>query len=561
MQLLLNFMSKYIKIQIKLKIFYMKLDERIDRLKKEFKENESFKVRKFFAFNREFALVYIEEFADFNIVSKDIIKPILTSKKKYNEKKNIKFSNGKEIVLSDNIKNISTENGSGGNQKYVNNTPKSLKDDKSLKKNEEKYKNSFANFIATEILYSGEINLNDDETEMIKKLTRGEKILLIENEPIAILVNTKKLEKRSVIEPPINNVVRGPREGFIEDINTNTNLIKKRLVTTDLKIETMEIGRYTKSKVAICYLTKIADKNIVKKIKKRLEEIDIDGILDSYYLQDFLEENPNSIFKQIGYTEKPDILVGKMLEGRIAILVDGSPVALTVPFLLIEDLQSSEDYYEENNKVTFIRVLRLIGVIIALTTPGLYIALQLYHYKALPLKFLVTIINSSQNIPMPPAIEVLFAFFMFEILYEASVRTPKSLGSSFNIIGALILGDTAVKSNLASAPTIMIVALSSIAIYLIPESTNVLRILRFALTLMGTILGIVGICLGLIFVVAYLCDFDSYGADYLSPLAPYKPGDFKDFFFKGNLKNMKKRPEGIKQKNKIRQGKNNDNEE
>lgn len=529
----------------------MKLYERIERLRKEFKENQSFKVRRFFAFDRNFALVYTEEFADFNTLSKDILKPILTSKKKYSEKKSI---------IVDDTTNFNIENVEISNKNKEDESTQS-KTDKTKNKNEEKFENSFANFIATQILYAGELNLSDDESEMIQKLTRGEKVLLIEDEPIVILINTKKLEKRSVIEPPINNVVRGPREGFIEDINSNINLLRKRLVTTDLKIETLEIGRFTKSKVAICYLTKIADKKIVKKIKKRLEEIDIDGILDSYYLQDFLEEKPNSIFKQIGFTEKPDILVAKMLEGRVGILVDGSPVALSVPFLLVEDLQSSEDYYEENNKVTFIRVLRLLGVIIALTIPGIYISLQLYHYKALPLKFLVTLINSSQNIPMPPAIEVLFAFFMFEILYEASIRTPKGLGSSFNIIGALILGDTAVKSNLASAPTIMIVALSSIAIYLVPESTNVLRILRFAITLMGTIMGIIGVCVGLIFVVAYLCDFDSYGADYLSPIAPYSKSDFKDFFYKGNIKNMEKRPEAIKQKNKIRQGKKDDIEE
>ena len=522
---------------------YMNLDERINKLKKDFKNNQDLKVRKFFAFNREFALLYLEEFADFNVVSKDIIKPILTSKKEY--KKN------EDILLNDNLNNKL-------NEEYKNSNENSRT---SIKISEKDKVKSFAYFLATEVLYSGELNLSADDYEILKKLTRGEKVLLIEDEVISILINTKKIEKRGVLEPPNNNLIRGPREGFIEDINTNINLLRKRLVTTDLKVESLEIGRYTKSKVSICYLTKIADKKIVKKIKERLEKIDIDGILDSYYLQDYLEEKPNSIFKQIGFTEKPDILAGKMLEGRVGILVDGSPIALTVPFLLIEDLQSSEDYYEENNKVTFIRMLRILGVVIALTVPGIYISLQLYHYKALPLKFLVTIINSSQNIPMPPAIEVFFAFFMFEILYEASIRTPKSLGSSFNIIGALILGDTAIKSNLASAPTIMIVALSSIAIYLIPESTNVLRILRFGLTLIGTMLGIVGMCVGLIFIVAYLADFDSYGADYLSPVAPYVKSDFKDFIFKGNIKEMKTRPDGFKQKNKIRQGEKNDSKE
>lgn len=497
----------------------MDLKSKVEKIKKSFKNNEGLKVRNFYAFDKEFALLYLQSFADFDVISKDILKPILESNLNYDEFKN------KTIIT-----------------------------------NEESTKDDFVNFLAKRVLSSSEIEITNKQEDYIEKLTRGEKVLLISGCENAIIVNTKKLEKRAIIEPPNNNVVRGPREGFIEDINSNINLIRKRLVTNDLKIENLEIGKFTKTKVAILYLTKVADRKIVKKIKQRLQNIDIDGIIDSYYLVDFLEEYPTSIFKQVGFAEKPDIVTAKMLEGRVAIIVDGSPIVLTLPFILLEDLQSGGDYYEENNNVTFVRIIRFFGLFIAITMPGIYIALQLYHYKALPLKFLVTIINSSQNIPMPPAIEVLFVFFMFEILYEASVRTPKSLGSSFNIIGALILGDTAVKSNLASAPTIMIVALSSIAIYLIPEGTTVMRLLRLGLTLMATMIGIVGVCVGILFIVAYLCDFDSYGADYMTPIAPYHGSDFKDAFYKGNITTYKYRPVGIKQKNKIRQGAKNDGE-
>lgn len=493
----------------------MDLEKKIQELQIKFKQNEGLKVRKFFAFEREIALVYLESFADFDVVSKDILMPMFTCQKKFDENKNY------------------------SKEKQKDNIPE----------------NAFFKFLSFEVLFSCEIVASKDDEDIVTKLCRGEKVIFVNDIEEALIVNSKRIEKRSIIEPPTNNVINGPREGFIEDVNSNINLVRKRLVTNDLKIESLNIGRFTKTKVALLYLTKIADRRVVKKIKQRLSKIDIDGILDSYYLQDYLEETPNSIFKQVGFTEKPDILVGKMLEGRVGILVDGSPIALTLPFIIVEDLQSGGDYYEENNKVTFIRILRLFGLLVSIIMPGLYISLQLYHYKALPIKFLVTIINSSQNIPMPPAIEVLFAFFMFEILYEASIRTPKSLGSSFNIIGALILGDTAVKSNLASAPTIMIVALSSIAIYLLPEGTNVVRILRFALTLMGAILGIVGLCIGLIFVAGYLSDFDSYGSDYLSPFTPFKSSDLKDSYIKANLRNMRKRPRSLTQKNIIRQGK------
>lgn len=492
-----------------------KLDEIIKKYKKEFKNNSELKVRRFKALDREFALLYLESFSDFDIVSKDIILPLM----QYNEKP-------QKSNLIINNQNTYFE---------------------------------ILNFIVENVLYACDTTISKSFKSNVLKISRGQKLLLCENVEEGILIDSKKVEKRAIVEPPTNNIIRGPREGFIEDIKTNINLIRKRLVTSDLKIDEMEIGRYTKTKIAICSITSIADKKVLKKIKERLSKIDIDGVIDSYYLQDFLEEKPNSIFKQIGYCEKPDILVAKMLEGRIGIIVDGSPIVLTLPFLLIEDLQNSEDYYENNNKVTFIRLLRVFGLIVALITPGLYIALQLYHLRALPLKFLTTIMNSSQNIPMPPAIEVLFAFFMFEILYEASIRTPKGLGSSFNIIGALILGDTAVKSNLSSAPTIMIVALSSIALYLLPETTGVLRLLRLGLTLLGAMLGLLGIIIGIFFISAYLNDFDSYGVAYLSPVSPYISNDYKDFILKKNLKKMNTRPLGFNQKNLTRMGEDNAN--
>ena len=187
------------------------------------------------------------------------------------------------------------------------------------------------NFIVENVLYACDTTISKSFKSNVLKISRGQKLLLCENVEEGILIDSKKVEKRAIVEPPTNNIIRGPREGFIEDIKTNINLIRKRLVTSDLKIDEMEIGRYTKTKIAICSITSIADKKVLKKIKERLSKIDIDGVIDSYYLQDFLEEKPNSIFKQIGYCEKPDILVAKMLEGRIGIIVDGSPIVLTLP--------------------------------------------------------------------------------------------------------------------------------------------------------------------------------------------------------------------------------------
>ena len=359
--------------------------------------------------------------------------------------------------------------------------------------------------------------------------------------------------KRNITEPPTSAVLQGPREGFVESVDDNLGLIKKRLMTHDLKQVNLKIGKYTKTKVSIIYLNSIADDNIVKKIIEKLKGINIDGILDSYYLVEFLEERPNSIFKQVGQTEKPDVLVSKLLEGRVAILCEGSPIALTLPFLLIEDLHSPDDYYQKNFRVSFVRIVRLVGVFVAVLLPGFYLAIELYHYKIIPLNLLVTLSNATANLPFGPLLEMLFIIILFEILYEANSRMPRSLGNALSIVGALILGDTAVKAGLISPPAVMIVALIGITIYTVSNQAGQLSLLRLGFTLAGAMLSLYGIVLFGVFLVFYLTNFNSYGAPYLAPFAPNIPSDKKDAIFKDNLPNMKKRPLAIPNKNRVRQ--------
>jgi spore germination protein KA len=363
----------------------------------------------------------------------------------------------------------------------------------------------------------------------------------------------KKTVKRNITEPPTSAVLEGPREGFVESVDDNLCLIKKRLLTSDLKVINLIIGKYTKTKVSVMYLSSVANADIVKKITSKLKQIIIDGILDSYYLVEFLEERPNSIFKQVGRTEKPDILVSKLLEGRVAILCDGSPIALTLPFLLIEDLHSPDDYYQKNFRVSFVRVVRLIGVFLAVLLPGFYLAIELYHYKIIPLNLLVTLSNATANLPFGPLLEMLFIIILFEILYEANSRMPRSLGNALSIVGALILGDTAVKAGLISPPAVMIVALSGITIYTVPNQAGQLSLLRLAFTLAGAMLSLFGIVLLGVFLVFYLTNFNSYGTPYLAPFAPNIANDKKDAVFKASLLKMKKRPLAIQGKNKVRQ--------
>ena len=266
-----------------------------------------------------------------------------------------------------------------------------------------------------------------------------------------------------------------------------------------------------------------------------------------------LENKPNSIFRQVGTCEKPDIAAAKLLEGRVAILVDGSPIVLTVPFVLFEDMQSSNDYYSEPHRASTLRVLRVIAITLSIYLPGMYIALQLYHYKVLPLKFLVTIVNSTQNLPLNPFLEIFFIIILFDILFEASIRMPKYLGIAVSIIGALILGDTAVKAGLVSPPGVMIVAMSAITIYIIPNQSSQISILRFIFALLGGLLGSHGIILGSMILFSYLANFDSFYSPYLAPYAPYIFNDQKDGVFKDNILTMTSRPQSIPVKNRKRQ--------
>ena len=407
----------------------------------------------------------------------------------------------------------------------------------------EELQDEIINFCNAEIL---------EEKDIENKILRGFAVLFIDGDNRALGFNTVMYPGRGVEEPPTSTVISGPREGFTETLKINLSLIRKRLPSKNLKVEEIVVGRRTKTRVNLVYFNDIVDIKIVDEIKKKLSNYDIDGVMDSYYLVKFLENKPNSIFRQVGNCEKPDIACAKILEGRVVILVDGTPIALTIPYIMFEDFQSSNDYYSDAHRVSILRIIRVLGLFISIFLPGMYIALQLYHYKVLPLKFLVTIVNTTQNLPLNPFLEIFFIIVLFDILFEASVRMPKYLGMAISIVGALILGDTAVKAGLVSPPGVMIVALSAITVYIIPNQSSQISLLRIVFAIIGGTLGFHGIILGMLFLIVYLCNFDSFSTPYLAPYTPYIKGDLKDFVLKDSLTTMTSRPQSIPNKNKTR---------
>lgn len=392
-----------------------------------------------------------------------------------------------------------------------------------------------------------------DESQASEKVLQGNVVIVLSGEEKMLAVDILKYPARMPAEPPTSSVIQGPREGFTEDIRTNITLIRRRFYNKNLVLKDLNVGRYSNTRITVAYLKGVANKDVVKEVVEKLNKIDVDGIIDSYYIIKYLEKHPRSLFKQVGSMEKPDIIAAKMLEGRVAIIVDGSPIVLTVPFLFFEEIQASNDYYNSYIYSSFIRIVRLLGIMIAVVIPGIYIALRIYHQNVIPIKFLITITNTTKGLPFTPFLEMLFISLLFQILYEVSLRLPSYLGLATSIVGALILGDTGVKAGLISPPGVIIVALAKIALYTIPEQAYQLTILQWLFLFVGGSLGLLGIVGFLVYLVVYLASLDSYGAPYLAPYAPRVCNDLEDGVFMEPTNNMKYRPQSFKNKNKKRQ--------
>lgn len=388
--------------------------------------------------------------------------------------------------------------------------------------------------------------------EAEKEICEGGTALFLEDEKEIYLFSVKKWERRSVSEPPTSSVLKGPREGFTEDINVNTSLLRRRLRDKHLVIRESTFGRYSGTAVAVCYLSNVAAKETVDLLNERLSHIDIDGIIDSSYITKFIEDDPSSLFPQVGSLEKPDVVAAKLLEGRVAILVDGSPIALTVPHLLIESFQDSQDYFKRNSRVTVTRFLRLFGAMIALFLPAVFVAVQEFQYQILPLKFLITILNSTNGTPLSPTLEMVLVLIIFDILNEASVRMPRYVGMALSIVGAIVLGETAVSAGLLSSPAVLVTALSSIGLYLVPDDVGTYSLLRLVFVATAALLGILGILFAVALLTRHLVTLQSFGSDYTSPYAPLAEGDLKDGFVKRELPDMTRRPQSIANQNATR---------
>ena len=396
------------------------------------------------------------------------------------------------------------------------------------------------------------VQRNDDFETLISELLNGKSLLFMDGFQEAIICDFLSFQMRAVSEPPTSTVIKGPREGFNESIKTNLSMLRRRIKVADFAVEFLKIGKYSKNNIAVCYVKSIADKKIVNELKKRLKRINVDSIPDSSYVEKFISENKTSVFRQVGNSEKPDVLTQKLLEGRVGILVDGSPIALSVPYVLLEDFQNPEDYFINNYRANMVRAIRFISILIAIFLPAIFVSAQLFHLQLIPLNFLLTIVNSVKGIPLSPSFEMFFTLLIFEILNEASVRMPKYVGMALSVVGALVLGDTAVKAGIVSTPTIMIMALSGICLYTVPELVHSLSVLRLIFLIVGGSVGGYGIVLAFATLCVFLCSAENFGVPLLAPYAPLITKDLKDGFYMDFVMDMKTRPHLFGSKNKTR---------
>ena len=375
-------------------------------------------------------------------------------------------------------------------------------------------------YIEGQVLATMEQKRVGDTAQALTLLMSGFALLLVEGCREGLAFGVQGFATRGPEEPQNEVMQRGAKDGFTESFLTNIAMIRRRLKTTDLKFEKVEVGAQSHTPLALCYLQGVASPQILAQVKQRLAVCDLQTVLGAGYLSGFLDRG--RLFRGVGMTERPDVVCGKIEEGRIAILVEGTPSALLVPFLFVENFQTLDDYLARPFYGTFLRWLKYAAFFLSAFLPGLYVAIVTHHPEMLPEALLLKIAESESQTPFPIMAETLLLYFLYEVLREAGLRAPRSLSATVSIVGGLVVGDTAVAAGLVGAPSLLVVALTAIAGYAVPRLYEPLALLRLGFLLAGNFLGVWGVVIGLTVLLMDLCGTSSFGVPLLSPIAPFR---------------------------------------
>lgn len=378
-----------------------------------------------------------------------------------------------------------------------------------------------------QMLTVSQLTIKENWHEFVSAVLTGDTVILLNGSSKIFIGNTKKLQSRAVTEPTSQTVVRGPKDSFTENLRTNTSLIRARIQDSNLRLDSMKIGSVTHTDIGLMYIQGNADERIVEEIKERLKGIKVDGVLESNYIEEFIRDDRTTIFPLLLNTERPDAVVGNLLEGRIAIIVQGTPFVLIAPAIFSQFFQSPEDYYQNYYIASFLRILRFGSFFLSMYASAIYLALITHHQGLIPNTLMVSLMAQRERVPFPAIVEMLVMELAFEMLREAGIRMPRAIGPAVSIVGALILGQAAVEAGFVSAAVVIIVAISAISNFTLPSTSivNAARGFRFILIIVSAFIGLYGILLMTLCICLHISSLRSFGIPYFSPFAPF---DFKE---------------------------------
>lgn len=392
-------------------------------------------------------------------------------------------------------------------------------------------------YIKKEVLPANNIGDINSNEEAISHVLSGDVVLIFSFANKAIYCEAKGYVRRSIGIPSTENVLKGPREGFVEAFVDNVSMIRRKIKNSNLKFESLVLGSKSNTVVVICYLEGVAPKKLVDYIRKKVNNIKLDFILDSNYIEEALK-NKKTVFDTIGTTEKVDVAASKILEGRIAIIVDGTPFVITAPYFFIDNFQTPDDYYGNKGFANLSRTMRIFSFFLASLLSGLYVAISTFHFSLIPTVFAVKLAISRAGVPLPTVIEILLMTFFFQLLREAGIRLPQPIGQAMSIVGALILGDAAVGAGLASQSTVVVVALSSISSFLVSKLYGALSTWNIIIIFFSSVLGLPGFYISFFIFISHMSGLESCGYPYLFPLGTLESFKFGDVVFRKDLNSI-----------------------
>ena len=390
---------------------------------------------------------------------------------------------------------------------------------------------------------------------LLRYILSGMAALVFDQEQKALIFDVRDFDKRSITEPSDEGVMKGAKDSFIEVMRTNTVLIRRRLKSEFLVMEQLNVGKLSKTDITIAYLSNVADMDTVNRVRDTLQNIDIDNVSTPAFIEEYLVDNKKSIFPQIMYTQRPDRVSANLTDGRVAVVVDGIPFVYILPCQMVMLMQSPEDYANHFFIGSSLRIIRYIAMILTIFLPAFYIAATTYQNQMLPAEIALSIQKAKQNVPFSSASEVLGLLVSFEILIEAGLRLPKTVGTAMSILGGLVVGQSAVEAKLVSPTVVVIVALAGIAGFILPNQdlSSGIRLTRFIMAVLAAIGGFFGMTAGLILLITHLCSLDNYGVAYMSPFVDVEKSNHKDTLFRFPIKYFTKRSKKIAPENRTKQ--------